>query len=275
MTILTDFSGRKVDIPSTFNSIVSLNPSITETLCLLGLEDRLKGVSAFCRRPESVEKIRKIGSYSTYNESVMKEIDPDIIMTISGYQQQLTQKLSETIKVFELELPSTPFGILDMIMRVGTIFDRREQSIRLAHELEANLPKLSSYKMKRSYLEIDLGGPVSFGSLSYITSTLNYFGLETPFDREKKEWLIPDYSYVEDFDPEIMIFEGKMYRGTSVEEIRKRIENTPLGRTTAFKESNIYCPPGKLDFFAHHGPSFFILVMPWLKEIMVKHKIIT
>lgn len=273
MTLLKDSSGRNVDVPSNFERIISLNPSITETICLLGLEDKLKGVSAFCRRPESVEKIRKIGSYSTYNENIVGEINPDIIMTISGYQEDLTRKLSEKFNVFQLELPSTPFGILDMIMRVGTIFDQRLASMELVHQLQGYMPESPVNKMKRAYLEIDLGGPVSFGSLSYITSTLNYFGLETPFDREKKEWLTPDYSFVESFDPEIMIFEGKMYRGTNIEETKNRIKDTPLGRTTAFRDSNIYCTPGKLDFFAHHGPSFFSQVMPWLREIMIKFNI--
>lgn len=59
MTKLRDFTLRDVDVPDKINSIISLNPSITETLCLIGLENKLKGVSAFCRRPESVEKNQK------------------------------------------------------------------------------------------------------------------------------------------------------------------------------------------------------------------------
>ncbi len=271
MTLLKDFGGREVNIPTEFNSIVSLNPSITETICLLGLEEKLKGVSAFCRRPDSVERIRKIGSYSTYNENVMSEIEPEIILTISGYQDNLTKKLSEKYNVFQLELPSTPFGILDMVMRIGTVVNRREESLALARKMEIQLPRTSKRTNLRAYLEIDLGGPVSFGSLSYITSTLNYYGLQTPFDLEKKEWLTPDYSKIEAFDPEIMIFEGKMYRGTSVDEIVRRIEKTPLKETSAFRNRQIYCTPGKLDFFAHHGPSFFFFVLPWLTEITEKN----
>ena len=270
MTKLRDFTLRDVDVPDKINSIISLNPSITETLCLIGLENKLKGVSAFCRRPESVEKIKKIGSYSTYNENIINGINPDIIFTISGYQENLTKELMKKYQVFQFELPSTPYGILDMISRVGVVTGKISNAQNLARELQKYFVPYDSNK--RAYLEIDLGGPVSFGSLSYITSTLNLHGISTPFDNNLKEWLQPDYEQVRKFDPELMIFEGKMYRGTSVEETIKRLKDTPLSNTSAFRKNNIFCTPGKLDFFAHHGPSFFTSVIPWLRHIL-EHEI--
>ena len=266
MAKLRDFTLRDVEVPKSPERIISLNPSITETLCLIGLEGKIKGVSAFCRRPESVEKIKKIGSYSTYNEKIVDEINPDIIFTISGYQEGLTRELMKKYPVFQFELPSTPFGILDMINRVGIVSGKIREAQNLAKDLSKSLvPQKSGM---RAYLEIDLGGPVSFGSLSYITSSLNYFGLSTPYDNDTKEWLEPDYDSVSNFNPEIMIFEGKMYRGTTVEETIDRLKGTSLKETAAFRNNNIYCTPGKLDFFAHHGPSFFTSAIPWLKGII-------
>ena len=69
-----DFRGRKVNLPHPLERIISLNPSITETLFLLGMGDSVKGVSAFCRRPSEAEKVKKIGSYSTFNKKVVDEI---------------------------------------------------------------------------------------------------------------------------------------------------------------------------------------------------------
>lgn len=266
MAKLRDFTLREVNIPDKIGSIISLNPSITETLCLIGLESNLKGVSAFCRRPESVEKIRKIGSYSTYNENIVNEINPDIIFTISGYQESLTKELMKKYPVFQFELPSTPYGILDMISRVGVVTGKIKNAQVLVRELQKNF--IACNANKRAYLEIDLGGPVSFGSLSYITSSLNLHGLSTPFDNYLKEWIQPDYEQIMKFDPEIMIFEGKMYRGTTEEETIERLKDTPLSRTSAFRNNNIFCTPGKLDFFAHHGPSFFTSVLPWLRNVI-------
>ena len=274
MVKLRDFQGRWVEIPEKIERMISLNPSITEIISLLGMETELKGVSAFCRRPESVEKIRKIGSYSTYNETLVNELEPELILTVSGYQEKLSRQLSEKFNVFEIELPSSPFWILDMVSRLGIILSKTREADKLIKKmLDVATLDEPGFQLIKAYLEIDLGGPVSFGNLSYITKTLNYFNLETPYDQTTKEWLTPDYYEVLNFNPQILIFEGKMYRGIEKEDAKSRISNTPLSRTDAFRDDLIFCTPGKLDFFAHHGPSFFLEVIPWLRSILRNLKI--
>ena len=182
MTEFIDFRGRKVSIRVPPERIVSLNPSITETLFLLGIGGSVKGVSAFCRRPKEVESIRKIGSYSTFNENVMDQIDPDLILTVSGYQDSLADRISQKYNMFQLELPSTPFGILDMINRIGIITGKISEARDLTAELSRKL--VFNTRKIRAYVEIDLGGPVTFGSQSYIISTLNLMGFTTVYDNE-------------------------------------------------------------------------------------------
>ncbi len=260
-----DFKGRKVNLDSPPESIVSLNPSITETLFLIGMGERVKGVSAFCRRPAEVERIRKIGSYSTYNEKIMDDINPDLILTISGYQDSLADNLAKKYNLYQLELPSTPFQILDMINRIGIVAGKvreaRVLSIELIKKMKTHLPQF------RAYVEIDLGGPVTFGSQSYIISTLNTMGFETPYDCEPKEWIMPDYDVIKKFDPEIIIMEGKMYRGMTKEEAMERLKEHGLEKTSAFHKGRVFTTPGKLDFLAHHGPDFFNSAIPWIENI--------
>ena len=261
-----DFRGRKVEITFPLERIISLNPSITETLFLIGMGDSIKGVSAFCRRPQEAESVRKIGSYSTYNENIVDEISPELILTVSGYQDSLTEKLSSKYRIFQLELPSTPFGILDMVNRIGVVTEKIKESQELQRRMVKELFPLNI--RKRAYLEIDLGGPVTFGSESYITSTLNFLGLETPYDSTPSEWLKPDYDLIAGFDPEIIFMEGKMFRGINKEDAINMLRNTPLRETSAFMNGHIFTTPGKLDFFAHHGPDFFFSVIPWLRSCL-------
>ncbi len=258
-----DFRGRKVNIPHPLERIISLNPSITETLFLLGMGYSVKGVSAFCRRPSEAEKVKKIGSYSTFNKNVVDEIDPQLILTVSGYQQNLADSIQDEYPLFQIELPSTPFGILDRVNRIGIITGKIKEAQQLMSKMAGELQPAKINL--RGYLEIDLGGPVTFGSESYITSTLNYMGISTPYDDYPNEWLTPDYTLISEFNPQLIIMEGKMFRGTTREEVMKRLETTTLGKTEAFLKGKILTTPGKLDFFAHHGPDFFLTVIPWLK----------
>ncbi|MGP6293381.1 ABC transporter substrate-binding protein [Caldiplasma sukawensis] len=265
---MRDFRNREVKIPDKINTIISLNPSITETLFLIGMGEKVKGVSAFCRRPSEAEKVRKIGSYSSINKNIVDEINPDIIFTVSGYQDPLSSDISKEYNVFELELPSSPFGIIDMVLRVGTIVSKYQESISLSKKMISNLPHVN-FNL-RGYLEIDLGGPVSFGRLSYITSTLNYMGIKTPYDMDLREWIKPEFEQITEFDPEIIIMEGKMFRGLDEKNAYEILNSRGWEEVSAVKKRNVFVTPGKLDFFAHHGPDFFMTTIPWLIDNIKK-----
>ena len=58
VTVIDDF-GREVLIPHEPKRIVSIAPSITETLFALGLGDRVVGVTSYCNYPPEV--LEKVG----------------------------------------------------------------------------------------------------------------------------------------------------------------------------------------------------------------------
>jgi len=52
--LLNEILGREVPIPEAPQRIASFSPAATETLFLLGLGEKVVGVSAFCARPEAL-----------------------------------------------------------------------------------------------------------------------------------------------------------------------------------------------------------------------------
>ncbi|HBE02217.1 MAG: hypothetical protein A2096_07950 [Spirochaetes bacterium GWF1_41_5] len=67
---------RQKKIPQ---KIISLAPSITEELFLLGLEDKITGVTTYCNRPEAALHKEKVGTVVSVNIEVIFRLDPDII----------------------------------------------------------------------------------------------------------------------------------------------------------------------------------------------------
>ena len=59
----------------------------------------------------------------------------------------------------------------------------------------------------RSYVEIDLGGPVSFGSFSYITDAFRLLGSSQIYEERPSEWLNPDLDWVAAQDPDVVVYE--------------------------------------------------------------------
>jgi iron complex transport system substrate-binding protein len=60
--VFNEFLGRDLVTRDKPVRIVSLSPALTETLFILGLGERVIGVSAFCARPEGAKVKRKVGA---------------------------------------------------------------------------------------------------------------------------------------------------------------------------------------------------------------------
>ena len=63
--------------------IISLVPSITETLFYLGLGNNIVGVTNWCKYPEhEIKQITKIGGVKGFDKDIISELKPDIIFAV-------------------------------------------------------------------------------------------------------------------------------------------------------------------------------------------------
>jgi iron complex transport system substrate-binding protein len=68
--------------------IISLAPSITETLFALGLGNRVIGVTSYCTFPPEVKKIEKVGGYSDANIERIVSLHPDLVILTREHTHQ-------------------------------------------------------------------------------------------------------------------------------------------------------------------------------------------
>ena len=262
--------GKYILLPEKCERIVSFSPSITESLFDMGLGDKIKGVSVYCVRPEKARKKVIVGSYSTCKYDKIKEINPDLIFTTTGYQLDFAKKLSEEFPVYAVRLPLTLSDVISTSVEAGIVAGYEEEARELERKLILELTKHNTPRVERRirvYVEIDLGGPTTFGAWSYITDTLHFLGFENIFGDEKREWLKPDDLEVKEKNPEVIIYEPKMFsKRRDAEKIFSMLEER-FREVDAIRRKQVYITPGIYDFLAHHGPSFIKEVIPWLVGI--------
>ncbi len=68
--------------------IVSLAPSITETLFAMGLGEKVVGVTSFCHFPSAVNTIQKVGGYSDANLEQIVTLKPDLVILQWEHEKQ-------------------------------------------------------------------------------------------------------------------------------------------------------------------------------------------
>ncbi|MGC9009245.1 MAG: ABC transporter substrate-binding protein [Sulfolobales archaeon] len=267
-----------VDIPEKPTRIISLSPSATETIFYLGAGDRIVGVDAWSYRPREALNIRRVGSYTTINIDLVRELDPDLIITTTGVQRPLIEKLREiTRSIYPIPVPTSIYEIFNNILLIGGLIGEYKRAQDLVQGLLKRLiTMIEDYSLPRRYrvyIEIDLGGPTIPGYFSHITSALALFNLDNIFGDNKQSYLygfkvgdypILDLEEVKRRDPDLIIYEGRLKKH-SREEILEIFRRRNWLDMRAVRENKFITIP--VDTLAHYGPSFLDNLEFVLKEI--------
>lgn len=82
--------------------IISLAPTVTETIFELGLSDRLIGVTTFCDYPEEAKKIAQLGSYFDTNLEKALSLKTDLVIGLPESRLILQKFSANGIPVLEI-----------------------------------------------------------------------------------------------------------------------------------------------------------------------------
>lgn len=255
MKAFNEVLGKEIEIPDN-PKIVSLAPSITDILYQVGAWDNVVGVSIYCNIPEEAKEKPRIGAYLKVIYSRLDKLNPDIIFTTTGAQRNLSIELSEKgYNVYPVKLPISLYGIFENMFEIAGVLDKVDIAIERSKEYINMLSEVSDKLSGKVYYEIDLGGPISAGKLSYINNALEHIGLENIFRDDYSTWIQPDFNIVSEKNPEIILYELKPGSNYNREDIKKLFIDRGWNDIDAVKNNRIYVL--KPDTLAHYGPSLF------------------
>lgn len=123
--------------------VISLAPSITETLCALGLLDRLVGRTQFCQYPPGLAAVPAVGGIMDTNLEMIRALEPDLVVTTrnsGGVGDKLT-----ALGLRHTCLPHESLeDVFSAIEQAGAVCDRPGTARRLSTAIQADLDRLSS-----------------------------------------------------------------------------------------------------------------------------------
>ena len=136
--------------------IVSLCPSITETLIDFGLTESLVGITRFCIHPESVVKdLEKVGGTKDPKLNQIKSLDPDLIFMNAEENRKEDYETLETLFTVDVSEPRSVQEVPKLLRHFGSLTKKTAQGEARAQELEKELTTLhkerSQQKTKFSY----------------------------------------------------------------------------------------------------------------------------
>jgi len=123
------------------NRIVSMAPSITETLFALGLGNQVVGVTSFCKYPPEAKKKTKIGGYFNPNYEAIVVLEPDMVVTLA--EQKNARELLAKLNVGTLAVDHRSVeGILDSITTIGKAFGKKTAARRMVSDIRGRLKRV-------------------------------------------------------------------------------------------------------------------------------------
>lgn len=138
--------------------IVCLTDETTETLYLLGEQDRIVGVSAYAVRPEAARHKPRVSAFKDANFDKILALRPDLVLTFSDVQAEIAKELIRRgVMVLAFNQRSIA-GILDMVAMLARVVGKAAEGEvlvdELLHGLEAIAESAKQFKRRpRVYFE--------------------------------------------------------------------------------------------------------------------------
>lgn len=142
---LVDATGMAHQPASSGARIVSLVPSITETLFALGLEEALVGRTAFCIHPrDRVKRVRSVGGTKRINTTKLHAIAPThVIVNIDETPKPLADSLNEAGYTVIVTHPIEVEDNRALFTLLGGLFGRVDQAHALCQAFDAAMADLA------------------------------------------------------------------------------------------------------------------------------------
>jgi iron complex transport system substrate-binding protein len=182
---LTDARGKPVQLAQPAQRVVSLLPSLTESVCALGSCSRLVGVDRYSNYPQSVKKLPQLGGGLDVNIEAVVKTKPDLVLLSTS--SRVAERLEQLgLKVLALEPQShaqarQSLELLDKALgtqSAGVVWQHIERDFEQAL---AQVP--AQFKAVPVYFEIDRT-PYAAGEASFIGETMARLGLQNIVGKE-------------------------------------------------------------------------------------------
>lgn len=210
-------SGQDSDgIPSQgFSRIVSLAPSLTETLFAVGAGDRVVGVTRFCAWPEEALTRQQVGGFLDTNYESIVALRPDIVLALPSHREHRERLQSLGLR-FEIIEQTTVADILASIPRIGLLTGQTVQARQVAEELTQRLETIRTHTRDKSHprtllssgrnpADNTLSEVYVVGKKSFLNDLLEIAGGENAYPNDHVEYPMLSMEGIIQLNPECVI----------------------------------------------------------------------
>lgn len=139
--VLTETATAQSAEDVTTTRIISLVPSVTETIFHLGADEMLTAVSDFCNWPEEAKDKRRVGGFLNPRLEEIISLKPDVVVLLNS-QSELAGKL-ERLRIAAVMVRTDSLeDVFESIKTAGSVSGRVAASEKLVEEIKSKLENI-------------------------------------------------------------------------------------------------------------------------------------
>jgi iron complex transport system substrate-binding protein len=137
----TDDLGNPVTLTVPAQRIVSLAPSVTESLFAIGAGKQVVGRTDYCNYPEEVLSLPSIGGFSAESISVetILSLEPDLVIGGSTYQADVIQALQDAGVPAFVSQAETLAALMDALTLFGQITGHEDEAAAVVSDMQSKV----------------------------------------------------------------------------------------------------------------------------------------
>lgn len=261
-------SRSSMDANLGYERIISLSPSVTETLFALGLGDRVVGVTRFCNYPPEARGKVRLGGYVDPNYEAVAMLEPDIVIVLEEHDE--VQKFLAELGITCLVVANKSIDdILGTITVLGETFDVEKRSETLVSGIRGRIAEIREKTdgLPRPSVLISIGRNIGAGSLedvyiaggnTYYDELIRYAGGRNAYTGVNVPYPVVSAEGLLHLDPDCIIDLVPALAGGGINrtDILKNWETVP--GLEARKNGSIYILDG--DYTVVPGPRFVMFL---------------
>jgi iron complex transport system substrate-binding protein len=209
--VLHDAARHELHLERNPRRIITLMPSLTETVCALGECDRLVATDSYSNWPQSVQSLPKAGGLDDAQIELVVSLKPDVV--ILAHSTRVTDRLRELgVPTFDVET-RTYADIHRSVAAIGLLLGVADRAAVLNHDIEHAIDAIAEQTTQSLggrrplvYFEVD-EGPYGAGPDSFIGEMLARLGAHNiltpqmgPFPKLNPEYVVrhdPDVIFID------------------------------------------------------------------------------
>ena len=207
---VVDEAGRTVRVPQPVLRIVSLAPSLTETVYALGLQDRLVGDTDFCDYPPEAQRKTKVGGAINPSLEVIAHLKPDLVLVTKHLNTLDTVHSLDALGIASYATdPRTVDEIIASSKRLAEVLGAPVAGVSVAEDLQRRLEvlqqKIGGLAPRRVLFVVWTDPLISVGRDTFIADALRRAGGVSIVDA-KQDWPQVNLEEVARLQPEVLVF---------------------------------------------------------------------